>query len=130
LENRVIAVCAIDAQVSTFMQAFEDESIYLQVRQEFVRQAQPLLEKGVEVIIPAGGLPMLLFAREKDFSIGGAVVLNGIAVIAKVAEMTVKLHRLTGITASRNGTFAKPPAEAVGEFLESIPSMPLRMRPQ
>jgi allantoin racemase len=119
LEKRVIDVSSIDAQVSTFTRAFQDESTYLKVREEFVRQAKPLLKKGVEVIIPAGGLPMLLFAREREFIIDGAVVLNGIAVIAKAAEMSVKLHRLTGVVASRAGTFAKAPAEAVKEFLAS-----------
>ncbi len=122
LEKRVIDVSAIDAQVSTFTEAFQDEGTYLKVREEFVRQAKPLLKKGVEVIVPAGGLPMLLFAREQKFTIDGAIVLNGIAVIAKAAEMAVKLHRLTGVMVSRAGTYAKAPPEAVKEFLESTGS--------
>ena len=54
------------------------------------------MAQGAEVIIPAGGLPMRLFASERPFAIDGAPVLNGIAIVAKAAEMA--------------------PAEAVSEF--------------
>src|SRR5262245_36093509 len=72
---------------------------------------------GAEVIIPAGGLPMLLFARERPFIINGALVLNGIAVVAKAAEMALALRRLTGSVVSRRGTYAKASAACVEEYL-------------
>ena len=78
-----------------------------------------LVDAGAEVIIPAGGLPMLLLARETSFTVDGAVVLNGIATVAVAAEAALKLQRLTGAVVSRHGTFAKAPAEAVEEFLAS-----------
>ena len=77
-----------------------------------------LVEAGAEVIIPAGGLPMLLLAREQSFAVGGALVVNGLAVVAAMAETAVKLHRLTGAAVSRRGTYAKAPDAAVREFLE------------
>ena len=80
-------------------------------------QARSLVDAGAEVIIPAGGLPMQLFAREKDFTIDGTVVLNGIATVAVAAEAALKLRRLTGVAVSRRGTFAKAPPEAIEEFL-------------
>jgi allantoin racemase len=70
-----------------------------------------------EVIIPAGGLPMLLFARECPFVIDGALVLNGIAVVAKAAEMALALRRITGSVVSRRGTYAKASAACVKEYL-------------
>lgn len=117
LGQRAIGVRAIDTQVATYMQAFGDDNVYQQVKEEFRRQVQPLVEAGAEVIIPAGGLPMLLLARENNFTIGGATVLNGIAVVAAMAEVALKLFRLTGVAASRQGTFAKVPPEAIQEFL-------------
>jgi allantoin racemase len=36
-----------------------------------------MLGLDIDVSIPAGGYPMLLFAREQSFVIGGAMVLNG-----------------------------------------------------
>ena len=119
LGQRAVGVRAMTTQVATYTQAFEDEAAYLEVREHFRQQARPLVDDGAEVVIPAGGLPMLLFARERGFTIEGAVVLNGIAVVAAMAEVAVKLHRLTGIAVSRTGTFAKAPPGAVQEFLSS-----------
>jgi allantoin racemase len=79
-----------------------------------------LIEEGAEVIIPAGGLPMLLLARESNFMIGNAVVLNGIAVVSVMAEAALRLRRLTGTAVSRQGTFAKAQPEAIKEFLASL----------
>lgn len=119
LAQRAVGVRAIDTQVATYMQAFEDEGVYQRVKDEFCRQVVPLVEAGAEVIIPAGGLPMLLLARENGLTIGGAVVLNGIAVVVAMAEAALKLYRLTGVAVSRQGTFAKAPPEAIEEFLTS-----------
>ena len=59
---------------------------------------------------------MMLFARECPFVIDGALVMNGIAVIAKAAEMALALHRLIGSVVSRRGTYAKTLAECIAEF--------------
>jgi Asp/Glu/hydantoin racemase len=117
LASRCTGVRAIDTQVASWIRAFEDDDAYRQVKADFERQARPLVDAGAEVIIPAGGLPMLLFARENDFTIDGAPVLNGIATVAVAAEAALKLRRLTGTAVSRRGTFAKAPAEAIAEFL-------------
>ena len=86
------------------------------MRAQFVAQVKPLIEKGAEVIIPAGGLPMLLFARESPFIIDGAPVLNGIAIVAKAAEMAIALSSITKVVVSRRGTYAKAPPAAISEF--------------
>jgi len=121
LGQRAVGVQAISTQVATYMQAFEEEKVYQQVKEEFRQQVLPLVEGGAEVIIPPGGLPMLLLARENDFTIEGAIVLNGIAVVVAMAELALalKLYQLTGVAVSRQGTFAKAPPEAIQEFLAS-----------
>ena len=86
--------------------------------QQFRDQTQPLVDAGVEVIIPAGGLPSLLFSRLKQFTVGKALVLNCIAVLAKMTETAVALNRLDGTGASRASTFQKPSAKALQEFLD------------
>jgi allantoin racemase len=116
LAGRVAGVRAIHADLDAFMRAFEDEATYRAVRTEFVEQVRPLVALGAEVIVPAGGMPMLLFGRERGFAIDGAPVLSGIPVVAKAAEMAVGLHRLTGMAVSRRGSYAKSPA-ALEEFL-------------
>ncbi|MCC6777153.1 MAG: hypothetical protein IT537_11060 [Hyphomicrobiales bacterium] len=69
-------------------------------------QVCPLVA-GAEVIIAAGGLPTLLFARERPFVVVDALVLDGIAVVANAAEMALALRRLTGAAVNRRGTYAK-----------------------
>jgi Asp/Glu/hydantoin racemase len=120
LDQRVVGVRAINADLPGFMQAFTDDTSYTQVRQNFVDQVRPLVEQGAEVIIPAGGLPMLLFSREHPFLIDDALVLNGIAVVAKAAEMAVALKRLTGAVVSRRGAYAKASSLCVEEFLREL----------
>ena len=89
------------------------------MRKQFLKQAETLVEMGVEVIIPAGGLPMLLFSNEKDLAIGGGTVLNGITVATKAAKIAVKLHRIDSTSASRRSWFFKASPKAVQEFLQS-----------
>ena len=117
LTERLAGVRAIKIDLPGFMRAFTDEAAYRDVRADFAEQVRPLVAAGAEVIIPAGGLPMLLFARECPFVIEGALVLHGIAVVAKAAEMALALHRLTGSVVSRRGTYAKASPQAIEEFL-------------
>jgi Asp/Glu/hydantoin racemase len=117
LRQRVAGVRAIQVDLPGFMRAFTDEASYARVRAQFVEQVRPLIAAGTEVIIPAGGLPMLLFARERPFVIDDALVLDGIAVVAKAAEMALALRRLTGSVVSRRGTYAKASAACVEEYL-------------
>jgi Asp/Glu/hydantoin racemase len=120
LDQRVVGVRAIKADLPGFMKAFTDDISYAEVRDSFVGQVRPLVEQGAEVIIPAGGLPMLLFSREHPFLIDDALVLNGIAVVAKAAEMAVALKRLTGAVVSRRGAYAKASSLCVEEFLHEL----------
>ena len=117
LSQRVGGVAAIKADLPRFMRAFTDAAEYAQVRYDFVRQVQPLLERGCDVLIPAGGLPMLLFAQQQPFLIEGAVVLEGIATVIKAAEMALALHGLTGVSASRRGLYSRAPEGAIADFL-------------
>jgi allantoin racemase len=117
LVDRHAGTMALKMNLPAFMKAFTDRKAYASVRTSFVKQVTPLVAAGAEVIIPAGGLPMLLFARERPFVIDGAPVLNGIAVVAKAAEMALTLKDTTGIFVSRRGTYAKAPADSVAEFL-------------
>lgn len=117
--ERVVGVRAIHVDLPGFMRAFTDEATYKQVRADFVEQVRPMVAAGAEVILPAGGLPMLLFSRECPFVIDGALVLNGIAVVAKAAEMALALYRLTGAAVSRRGTYAKASDACIAEYVNT-----------
>ena len=117
LEQRVVAVAAVQADVPRFMRAFADPVEHAALRGEFAEQVRPLLARGVDVIIPSGGMPMTLFAQEQPFAIDGALVLEGIAVVLKAAEMAVALHRVTGSAASRSGLYGLASEGAISDFL-------------
>ena len=116
LDRRVIAVQAVQADTARFNRAFDDEHEYRSLREAFAGQAEPMLGLGIDVIIPAGGYPMLLFAREPSFAIGGATVLNGLPVAVAAAETAIRLSRLNGTGTSRRTAYALPPGQAVTEF--------------
>jgi Asp/Glu/hydantoin racemase len=120
LAERCAGIEAITVNVAGFMKAFGDKRAYAQVRTQFVKQVKPMVEAGAEVIIPAGGLAMMLFAHERPFLIDGAPVLNGIAVVAKAAEMALALKDISGVSISRRGTYAKAPAASITEFLARL----------
>jgi hypothetical protein len=119
LERRVVGVRAVHMDLPSFMRAFSDDEGYARVHADFVEQVRPLIAAGAEVILPAGGLPMLLFSRECPFVIDGALVLNGIAVAVKATEMALALRALTGAVVSRRGTYAKASAACVDEYLSA-----------
>ncbi len=119
LTSRIVAVKAIETDPAMLVRAFSDKRTFDTVLRQFRAQVEPLVANGVEVVIPAGGLPSLLFSRIKNFRVGRAVVLDCIAVLAKTAELAVALQRFNGTGASRLATFQKPSAKALKEFLDN-----------
>lgn len=118
LERRFAGVRAIAADVDRFMAAFTDPAELEAVRADFRAQVQPLIAAGADVLIPAGGLPMLVMAELQPFLVDGACVLEGLAAAVKAAETAVDMHRLTGVAAGRNGFYAKAPDGAIKDFLD------------
>ena len=120
LQSRVVGVRAVNCKVSDFMEAFADPAgdAYTALRTKFEHEVDVLLAAGADVIVPAGGLPMLLFGSERGASMGGAPVLDGLAILAKMTETAVRLRRMAGIEVSRKSNYAKPPPAALTEFLD------------
>lgn len=118
LSQRVVGVRAVDATVGDFMDAFATRKGYRALYPKFEREVHALLDAGADVIVPAGGLPMLLFGGEHAAQMAGAPIVNGLSIIAKQAEMAVRLKELTGIAVSRRSNFVAPPDKALTEFLE------------
>jgi allantoin racemase len=113
LQQRVIGVRAVDATVSDFIDAFAGKPAFDALYPKWERECRSLLEAGADVIVPAGGLPMMLYAAEPGASIDGAPIVNGISVIAKTAEIFIKMRT----SVSRRSNFATPPDKALREFL-------------
>lgn len=116
LEQRVTGVHAMTFEPGQILRAYDRDDLAEEVRTLFDAKARPLVEQGVDVIIPGGGIPMLLFSHLQGHSVEGAPVVNGIPIVVKLAETAVKLRRLTGLGVSRVSDFVKPPAEIIEEF--------------
>ena len=120
LSSRVTGVRAMQTSPAYYMKAFTDEDAYQNVLAQFREQAQPLLDQGADVLIPAGGLPMLLLSREVGLTIDGAPVMNGINVLVKTAEVAVRMRRIDGLGVSRRSNYAHPSEKAMAEFREVL----------
>ena len=117
LRERVTGVHAMSFQPGSILAAFEMEGGLEKVAELFAEQAKPLVKQGVDVLIPGGGIPMLLFSGVHNHNVDGAPVINGIPILVKIAEMAVKLKRLTGLSVSRTSDFVMPETELIEEFL-------------
>jgi hypothetical protein len=116
LQQRVVGVRAVNATVKDFIDAFASKEAFEKLRPLWERECRVLLDAGADVIVPAGGLPMMLFGGTEMDS---APVVNGITLIAKSAELAVRLRKLGMAKVSRRSNFASPPDKALKEFLES-----------
>ena len=82
--------------------------------EQFNKAAQKLLNKGAEVIIPAGGDIIVFLAESKTYEFQRAPIVNGIVELVKMGEMAVKLRKITGRFTSKRLTYAPP----TGDYLE------------
>jgi Asp/Glu/hydantoin racemase len=123
LQNRVIDIYAMRFEPGQIMAAFGSPARTAEVKRLFHEQAQPLVKAGVELLLPGGGIPMLLFADEREHEVDGAPVVNGIQIVFKMAELAVYFQRRSGLGVSRVGDFIKPPPEIIDEFLHN-PKLP------
>src|SRR5262245_35364742 len=92
LKDRVVGVRAVEATVADFINAFASKEAFDKLYPKWERECKSLLDAGADVIVPAGGLPMMLYGAEKGANIDGAPIVNGITLIAKQAETMVKLR--------------------------------------
>src|SRR6202041_2614086 len=111
LEKRVTGVHAMSFEPGQILKAYESDALAAGVVRLFAEQARPLVPAGSAVLIPGGGIPMLLFAAVSGHAVEGAPVINGIPIAVKMAELAVKLKRLNGLAVSRVSDFIKPPPE-------------------
>ena len=117
LRDRVTGVHAMSFEPGQILGAYGDDAKSAEVKRLFEEQGRPLVAEGTDVLIPGGGIPMLLFAQFHDHQIDGAPVVNGIPIAVKMAEMAVSLRSQTGQGVSRTGDYTKAPPEVIEEFL-------------
>ncbi|MCE8008212.1 aspartate/glutamate racemase family protein [Aestuariivita sp.] len=117
LRERVTGVHAMTFEPGQILEAYGDDAKAEEVKRLFEEQGRPLVAGGIDVLIPGGGIPMLLFSQFEDHQIDGAPVINGIPIAVQMAEMAVRLKRMTGQGVSRVGDYVKAPDPVIEEFL-------------
>jgi Asp/Glu/hydantoin racemase len=120
LGARVAGIRTIDASIGQWMDAFADAGRKADLWERFQREARVLMAAGADVIVPTGGIPMMLFGAEPGAHVDGAPVVNGVTILIKAAEMAIKLRAIAGLGPSRvaHSGFALPSAQALAEFME------------
>jgi Asp/Glu/hydantoin racemase len=114
IQDRVVGVRAVDAKVADYIDAFASEKAFAKLKPLWERECRALLDAGADVIVPAGGLPMMLFGGEFE----GAPVVNGVTLLAKSTEMAIKLREKAGMfKVSRRSNYVHPPEKSLKEFL-------------
>ncbi|HAQ82895.1 MAG: hypothetical protein CFE30_13355 [Bradyrhizobium sp. PARBB1] len=117
LGDRVVHVTGLGCKPEDFAAAFAgDQAAHARMIEDFLACALPLVERGADVVIPAGVLPGLLIGRERGLKVGHAPVVNCAAVALKSAEMWVQLRQLNGTEPSRGPSFKRASALARDDF--------------
>lgn len=117
LGGRIGGIVGLGCKPEDFSAAFAgDESARQTMLADFAVCAQPLVEAGCDVLVPAGVLPGLLLCSEHGFKVAHAPVVNCAAVALKSAEMWVQLQRLNGTQPSRGPSFALASRRARDDF--------------
>src|SRR5690349_22474245 len=108
LQQRVVGVRAVEATVADFIDSFASEGAKAKLAPKWEKECRTLLDAGADVIVPAGGLPMMLFGAERGANIDGAPIVNGITLIAKTAELAIRLREQAGMFAvSRRSNYVR-----------------------
>src|SRR5258705_2219763 len=92
LQQRIAGIRAMEANISDYMEAFTSPAKKSELQASFEREARRLIDSVADVIVPTGGIPMMLFGKEPDANVDGAPIVNGVTVVIKAAETAVKLN--------------------------------------
>lgn len=117
LRERVTGVHSMTFEPGQILDAYNDDAKATEVLRLFEEQARPLVAQGTDVLIPGGGIPMLLFSKVRDHFVDDCPVINGIPIAVKMAEMMVSLRQMTGQFISRTSDYVKVPDHIVEEFI-------------
>ena len=108
LTGRLASIEAMNIpHLPDYRQAFIDPAAHQRVMNEFDSAARRAIAAGAEVIIPCGSHAVLQ-ARRGLREIDGALIIDGLGILLKMAETAVKIQRLMGTFVSRKMLYQMP----------------------
>lgn len=108
LNGRLASIEAMNIpNLTDYRQAYIHADAYQRVMNEWDAAARRAIAAGAEVLIPCGSHAVLT-ARRGLKEIDGALIVDGLAMLIKMAETMVKLHKIMGGVVSRKMLYQKP----------------------
>ena len=118
LRGKLAGIEAMQTSPLDLRKAFRDEARRQDVIARFTQAVEKLVEKGAEVVIPAGG-EVGVFAIEAGlFEFENTPIVSGIFELVKMGEMAVKLRALTGRFTSRRLAYSRPSGDLLARIRE------------
>jgi allantoin racemase len=109
LQSRLVSIDDMSVERGQLLdRAFEDAAVLAQVAHQFTEAARTGIAKGAETIIPAGGIVMTVLAFAGLHQVDNVPIVNGLIALTKMAEMAVRIRRLTGVFTSKRMMYAPP----------------------
>ena len=110
LSDRLTSIEAMNIpHLPDYRQAFIDPAAHQRVMDEFDSAARRAVAAGAEVIIPCGSHAVLQ-ARRGLREIDGALIIDGLGILLKMAETAVRIQQLMGTFVSRKMLYQAPGA--------------------
>jgi allantoin racemase len=115
LSERLASIEAMNIpNLADFRQGFIDPTAHQRIMNEFDQAARRAVAAGAEVLIPCGSHAVLQ-ARRGLREIDGALIVDGLAMLIKMAETAVKLQKIMGTVVSRKMLYQMPGQEVLAK---------------
>ena len=113
LSERLTSIEAMNIpSLTDFRQGFIDPAAHQRIMNEFDQAARRAVAAGAEVLIPCGSHAVLQ-ARRGVREIDSALIVDGLAMLIKMAETAVRLQKIMGTVVSRKMLYQMPGAEVL-----------------
>jgi allantoin racemase len=113
LRGRLTSIEAMNIpNLADFRQGFIDRAAHQRIMNEFDAAARRAAAAGAEVLIPCGSHAVLQ-ARRGLREIDGALIVDGLAMLIKMAETAVRLQKIMGTMVSRKMLYQMPGPEVL-----------------
>ncbi len=123
LKERLAGIQCMDLTPHELDACFADDAGRARALESFRRAARVLLDRGAEVIIPAGGRITAFLNAQGVRDVDGAPILDGTATLLAMTLAAVRIRQTSGTFVSRRRLYARAPQElirsAAAEYAES-----------
>jgi allantoin racemase len=120
LVSRLVSVERMTVErPGSFDLAFRDAGAKDEIVRQFQDAAHQAIEKGAEILIPAGGSLMALLIEAGIHEVKSTPVLNGIIALVKTGELAAQMRGLTGQFTSKRLTYAPPTGKLLADVRQA-----------